>query len=241
MHYYQFHIGDYQSHTSHLSDTEDLAYRRMLDWTYLHESPLPLDPDAIARLIRMRSHSECIAVVLQEFWVRTSDGWINARADAEMAKAAEKSDKAKASAKRRWEKTPQELEKTPSTSDLSPPVPKHANALRSQSEGNATQYPIPKNQYPNKNKPPGVPEDLWSDFLQLRKAKRAPLSKTAIDGIQREAQKAGWNLEDALRECVSRGWQSFKAEWVQNKQEGLEARNRAVGEAWLRKREVLDA
>ncbi|NDH69342.1 MAG: DUF1376 domain-containing protein, partial [Gammaproteobacteria bacterium] len=32
MHYYQFHIGDYKSHTHHLSLLEDLAYRRLLDF-----------------------------------------------------------------------------------------------------------------------------------------------------------------------------------------------------------------
>ena len=43
-------------------------------------------------------------------------------------------------------------------------------------------------------------------------------------------------LEAALRECVLRGWRGFKAEWVRekslNRQEALEARNRAVGDAW---------
>lgn len=28
MHYYNFHIGDYASHTRHLSPIEDIAYRR---------------------------------------------------------------------------------------------------------------------------------------------------------------------------------------------------------------------
>lgn len=119
MHYYQFNIGDYQSHTSHLSEMEDLAFRRMLDWCYLHEKPLPLDVEQISRQIRMRSHSDCIASVLQEYFERTADGWINARAVQEMQKIGEKSEKASASAKARWGK--------------------HANALPTQSEGNATQ------------------------------------------------------------------------------------------------------
>ncbi|NDC25981.1 MAG: DUF1376 domain-containing protein, partial [Proteobacteria bacterium] len=34
MHYYPFHVGDYQAHTAHLTNTEDLAYRRMLDLYY---------------------------------------------------------------------------------------------------------------------------------------------------------------------------------------------------------------
>ena len=35
-----------------------------------------------------------------------------------------------------------------------------------------------------------------------------------IDGIQKEADKAGFSLEDALKEVVVRNWQGFKAEWV---------------------------
>ena len=120
MHYYQFNIGDYQSHTSHLSETEDLIYRRLLDWYYLHEIPIPLDSEQTARQIRMRSHSDCIASVLQEYFEKTEDGWIHHRADKEIAKTGDKSVKASASAKARWDKV------------------KDANALQTQSEGNAT-------------------------------------------------------------------------------------------------------
>jgi uncharacterized protein YdaU (DUF1376 family) len=120
MHYYQFNIGDYKSHTEHLSEMEDLTYRRLLDWYYLHESPIPLDLTETARQIRMRLHSDCITSVLQEYFERTDDGWVNHRADKEIAKVGEKSEKASASAKARWNKA------------------KDANALRTQSEGNAT-------------------------------------------------------------------------------------------------------
>ena len=120
MHYYSFNIGDYQSHTNHLSDLEDLAYRRLLDWYYLHESPIPTDIEETARQIRMRSHSDCIASVLKEYFELTKKGWIHHRADREILKVGEKSDKASASAKARWNKA------------------KDANALRTQSEGNAT-------------------------------------------------------------------------------------------------------
>ena len=120
MHYYQFNIGDYQSHTAHLSEMEDLAYRRLLDWYYLHECPIPLDSNEIARQIRMRSHSDSIAIVLQEYFERTTDGWIHHRADKEIEKTGDKSQKASASAKARWNKA------------------KDANALPAQSDSNAT-------------------------------------------------------------------------------------------------------
>lgn len=65
-------------------------------------------------------------------------------------------------------------------------------------------------------KPEGVEPQTWSDFLELRKGKRAPLTETALSGIKREADKAGWSLEAALAKCLARGWQGFEAEWVAN-------------------------
>ncbi len=66
-------------------------------------------------------------------------------------------------------------------------------------------------------KPAGVGEQVWNDFIALRKAKRAPLSQTALAAILSEADKAMMTLEDALTECVTRGWQGFKAEWMKPK------------------------
>lgn len=63
-------------------------------------------------------------------------------------------------------------------------------------------------------KPSDVDEQIWEDWLQLRKTKKAPVTQTAIDGISREAMKAGYTLEQALEACCSNGWQGFKAEWV---------------------------
>lgn len=63
-------------------------------------------------------------------------------------------------------------------------------------------------------KPIGVIDQTWQDFQDLRKRKRAPLTETAMAGIEREAEKAGWPMEAALAECVTRGWQAFKADWV---------------------------
>lgn len=63
-------------------------------------------------------------------------------------------------------------------------------------------------------KPEGVSDAVWSDFQRLRRERRAPLSETALAGIESQATIAGWTLERALRECCERGWQGFKAEWV---------------------------
>lgn len=66
--------------------------------------------------------------------------------------------------------------------------------------------------------PDGVSSSVWSDFLQLRKTKKAAVTQTAIDGISREASKAGLSLNDALAMCCERGWSGFKAAWLDNNQ-----------------------
>lgn len=94
MHYYQFNIGDYATHTRHLSPMEDLAYRRILDWYYLHESPLPIDPVHVARLVMLNECLTDVQQVLNEFFTLVEQGWINSRADKEIARYQDKVSKA---------------------------------------------------------------------------------------------------------------------------------------------------
>lgn len=62
--------------------------------------------------------------------------------------------------------------------------------------------------------PEGVDEQVWEDFVKLRKAKKAPVTETVINGIEKEADKLGMSLGDALAMCCKRGWQGFEASWV---------------------------
>ena len=81
--WYKFHIGDYIAETLHLADAEDLAYRRLLDWYYMSEQPLPLDLDQVVRRIRL--DEDVVVPVLKEFFERTEEGYIHARAHKEIA------------------------------------------------------------------------------------------------------------------------------------------------------------
>lgn len=62
-----------------------------------------------------------------------------------------------------------------------------------------------------------VSADVWRDFKKMRDAKKAPLTETALKGLKREADKAGKTLEWVMKECVTRGWRGFKADWVTGK------------------------
>lgn len=59
----------------------------------------------------------------------------------------------------------------------------------------------------------GIDQQLADDWLAVRKAKKAAPTKTAIDGIASEANKAGISLAEALAICCQRGWASFKDSW----------------------------
>jgi uncharacterized protein YdaU (DUF1376 family) len=206
MHFYQFHIGDYKSHTHHLSLIEDLAFRRLLDHYYLHEAPIKQRD--IARQIGMRDNEQEVLTVLNEFFVSTEKGFVNPRADEEIAKYRKFSEDGKKGAAKRWHKDG-------NREAISPP---NATPIATNN-----QEPITNNHKPIKEKatvvatPDGVSQSVWDDFKTLRKAKKAPITQRAIDGLIAEANKAGWTLEQALTECCLRGWQAFKAEWVADK------------------------
>jgi len=59
-----------------------------------------------------------------------------------------------------------------------------------------------------------VDPQVVQDFKAHRHAKKAPITATALAGIEREAQAAGITLQDALVLCCNRGWVGFKSEWV---------------------------
>jgi len=65
--------------------------------------------------------------------------------------------------------------------------------------------------------PIGVTDGVWQDWVKLRKEKRAAVTQTAINGIEREAKKAGVSLQVALETCCERGWTGFKADWLASK------------------------
>jgi len=146
MHYFQFNIGDYKSHTTHLSLLEDIAYRRLLDLYYLHERPLNSGVASVARQIGMREHETEVQTVLEEFFKLTEDGWVNKRADLVIedyrAKIQQASKAGKASAERR--------------------LSKRSTVVATDVQPNIKQETITKNQEPSSAKKPAkkCPKDF---------------------------------------------------------------------------------
>jgi uncharacterized protein YdaU (DUF1376 family) len=234
--FYPFHIGDYASATAHLSELEDLYYRRLLDCYYTREQAIPLEPRAAWRLVRAQTEEARAAVsdVLGEFFRREEDGWHHGRCDAEIVKANEKKSKAAQSAAKRWSSAnaqrPSNASAMPTQSERSANAStKPCERIETPCEGNAPNpnpnpNPNPKEKKKRADAPvlevsdlqaEGVPPDVAAAWFVVRKSKHAgPLTSVAWDGFKREAAKAGWPLDAAVRESAERGWQGFRADWV---------------------------
>lgn len=191
MNFYPFHIGDYISHTSHLTDEEDLAYRRMIDLYYMTEQPFN-DSSTIAR--RIRTSVEIVDSLLSEFFEFCDDNcWHSKRVDEEIEKYHSRLDQAskagKASAKARLNKRSTTVQPT------------------------KNQEPITKNHI---NTPEGVSSDLWSDFLAYRKRLKAPVTERVLARLVKESKDANMTLEQVLETMIFKGWRSFEAKWIKS-------------------------
>jgi uncharacterized protein YdaU (DUF1376 family) len=230
MHFYKFHIGDYMSHTRHLSLLEDLAYRRLLDFYFLHEQPIK-HRDA-ARQIGMREHEEDVLTVLNEFFLSTDDGFVNPRANKEIQEyKAHQGTSAYGAFIRDNQSLKSVVQKdvyiqhfTNGTLDT------YINTLKTQDvpimstssihDATNNHKPLTNNHKPKRESatvvacPPDVSQQIWNDWEALRKSKKAPITKTVLNGAIAEAKILGWPLEKFLAEWCSRGSQGLKAEWI---------------------------
>jgi hypothetical protein len=65
-------------------------------------------------------------------------------------------------------------------------------------------------------KPEDVEQQVWIDWLTLRKAKRLPLTVTAWADTQREGEKVGLTPGQTVACAVQNNWAGFKAKWYTN-------------------------
>jgi uncharacterized protein YdaU (DUF1376 family) len=211
LHYYQHHIGDFIKATARLTDGQTMAYLRLL-WMY-YDTEKPLKPDSKLLAFQIGATVEETELLLESFFWLADNGWHHTRCDQEIqdyhAFLEKKSNAGRASAERR---------KNSSATGVEQVLDSSSTAVQL----TTNQQPLTNNQTKNKAvvtaAPDGVSQEVWESFLQQRKASRAVVTPTVVKKIAQEAQKAGWTLENALAECVARGWRGFKADWVAEKQ-----------------------
>ena len=116
----------------------------------------------------------------------------------------------------------------PITHNNNPPLSPQGESDNQKSE---TDNPTPKKPVKRKTNSekldwscwPAMPDQqILDDWLAFRKSK-APVSQTVINTFGKElhlAAEQGFDVDDCLATCVTRGWRGFKAEWMTNQNGG---------------------
>jgi uncharacterized protein YdaU (DUF1376 family) len=137
MHYYQHHIGDFQRDTASLSDSDTIAYLRLIWMYYDTEQPLPADAKKLA--FKIGSNPDSVQMILDTFFIKDNDIYRHKRCDKVLNDIYNKSEQARLAAKARWGKNADAMhEQCDSNADA---LNNDADALKI----DATHNPIPNN------------------------------------------------------------------------------------------------
>ena len=186
MHYYQHNIADYRKDTTHLTLLEHGCYRQLLDQFYLDEKPLPLEEDKLFRLFNARTDDEKNAIknVLNDFWTKTEDGYVQGRSKTGIELYKDRLDIASKSAKKRWDKGSMPTQCQP-----------NANPLLTTNHKPITNNLITTNQYTSKDF-----DVFWQAYPKKKKKEDA----------RKAWNTTRPNIEDVLKALE---WQKQSPEW----------------------------
>ena len=111
MNYWERWIGDWKRKTAHLSAEAKGVYGEMLDHEYATHKALPLDLESTYRIAAASTQSERKAVdrVLAEFYIKTESGYVNGRAQQEIAKRTAYVEAQRGRANARWHQETEEV------------------------------------------------------------------------------------------------------------------------------------
>ena len=207
MHHYPFHVKDYVLATAHLSNIEDLTYRRLLDLYYTSEEPIPNEPAKLSRRLRV-DDVQVVTDMLEEFFTLHDDGrWHKTRCDEEIGKYKGFAEAGKRGAEKRWAK-----------GEDSPPIsPPTATPIATKN-----QEPITKNQSKKGSRlsPDFVFQDEWKAFCKQERPDLVP--------DQVFAQFKDYWVAKAGAGGIKLDWLATWRNWVRSQRVGVVAAKDAV-------------
>jgi len=228
LNYYQKHIGDFNNATRHLSRIERSIFSDSIELYYDTEKPLVSDIVKLARLLLVTTTEEktALKLILDEFFVLKKVGYFNKRCCEEIEKYQgyidQKSRAGKASAKLRSLARPTPVEQSlniRATNHYHKPLPLPIKTKTIEK----TFQPLARLLSLN------VETQIAKDWLAIRKAKRKPLTETALNKIINQAKKGGYTLQAALTISCEEGWAGFDPSWKHSLNGGEE---KVVKVAW---------
>ena len=225
MHYYKRNIGDYYKKAGRLSMLQHGAYTLLIDACYDRER-FPTMSEAIEwAWASTEAEVEAVKFVLSKFFHEVDGVFVQQHIKDDLIDYADKAEKNRTIALER------EARRREKRTDEHEPC---TTGSRSEHESPPNHKPITNNQEPVTKKPkgntvshsldyscwPSMPNDeLFAEWKELRKRKKAAISQTVINRVGKELHKAassGFTVDQCFEQWIYKGWSGFEAEWMSN-------------------------
>lgn len=205
--YFQHYINDSIASTYHLTRTEHSLFIRMQEQYLVTEAPLVRDVNTLCNALQARSDEEqaAVAKVLNEFYMETDTGWVNARYEQQIHEYHDKIAKAAAggNAKAANEKERHAKAEAESTAlikklmaDIALAKAKEAEAVASLETGMAIEE---KCAQPASNLPEAANQNQNQNQIQNQIQEQPPTHSTQC--IERDTSMAKTGGEEAIALC----------------------------------------
>lgn len=254
MNFVQFHLGDWIAGTALLSPTERGVYMDLLVRYYKEERPImQVECKRIARAYAPHE-AEAMQYVLETFFTLEDGVYRHSRCDEEIAKAAATAEKRKKAANARWTRD-SKLKIEHNECECSADGMQTECTCISTCNANGmltnNHKPITNNHKEEKKetkkksaapkapkaapveKPEGVSDELWAEWYAHKKRKSGSVTQRMLDGLIREAGKAGITVAEAMEYQLEKDWTGFEADWYEkNKGSSKNSRNLHTDPQW---------
>jgi uncharacterized protein YdaU (DUF1376 family) len=196
---YQHHIGDFIRDTSALSDSDAIAYLKLIWMYYDTELPLPAEPKLLA--FKIGSTADSVQLILDAYFQLDNNLYHHKRCDAEIAAYKARSVIAKEKANKRWSNAPA--------------MPQHTGSNAPDMKNDANREPITENQIKDIASTRGTrlatDWELSEEQKQFCKQERPDLDPIKVsDGFR------DYWIAVAGAKGVKKDWDATWRNWVRN-------------------------
>jgi hypothetical protein len=240
MYFYKHCFADWQANCAAMTPLESFIFQKMFCVLVEHKV-LPLDKTRLLRLLRVLDADapdannlmrDALDSLLSNYFTADDKTYSNTFFDSILQEYKSKEDMQKArtakatEARRnvtitsRQRNVVQNLESRIKNIDIYPPTPQEGGDAGDDAQGVNVRVSRKSSKAGNPNDcPEGVEPQTWADYLTVRKAKKAPMTHTALAKMQSEANKANMSLQSVIAMCAERNWQGFSASWEHEKRD----------------------
>ena len=216
MHHYRKHIKDYRADTLGLTPLDHGIYNLLIEECYLSERPLPSNIDQIGRTIGVRTDVELASLnyILDRFFDKNHDGeYTQNRIQNELKAIYEKSEKARQSAQKKWDRQREKeqlddqrsLDIDQQSCELDANASNnHANASKTDANDMLPSNPLPSNPLPTTQEGQNISPPLAKKF------KKPTTEQVADYMLERTGRRPEFEHEKFIDFYESKGWKVGK-------------------------------